>query len=319
MFMKNLMIGARIAVNQCMNIKKTEKVLIITDRDMPEELSRALMDAVGEVGAQCVLKFMEPLNRNGQEPSKEIVELMKTPDALFLVTSRSLSHTKARRDASKAGLRIASMPTVTEFSFTEGGLTADYRVVKELTRKIYERLKNVKTIKITSDNGTDFTTSVDGREWIKNDGMIHEKGSFHNLPAGETATAPLEGTSQGIVVIDRMAYYGDGIKWTVKDGFVEKIEGSEFLEKVVNEVGHDGRNIAEIGIGTNPKARIIGNILEDEKVFGTVHIAIGNSLSLGGKVDVPLHMDGIILKPKLEVDDEILIKDGKWTFLSDDS
>ena len=93
------------------------------------------------------------------------------------------------------------------------------------------------------------------------------------------------------------------------------MEGSERLEKEVNEIGKMARNIAEIGIGTNPKARVIGNILEDEKVFGTVHIAIGNNLSFGGSVDVPLHVDGIILNPTLEADGEVLIKDGKWIFL----
>jgi len=317
--MKNLMIGARIAVNQCMNVKPGEKVLIITDRKMPKELSEALMNAVREVGAHCILKFIEPLKVNGQEPSKEIAELMKTPDALFLVTSRSLSHTKARRDASKSGVRIASMPKVTEFSFSEGGLTADYRKVKELTEKMEEKLKHAKTIKITSDNGTNFVTNVEGREWFKDDGMIREKGNFHNLPAGEIATTPVEGTSQGTIVIDKMAYYGEEIKWTVNNGFAEKIEGSELLERVVNEVGHNGRNIAELGIGTNPNAKIIGNILEDEKVFGTVHIALGNNVSFGGKVDIPLHVDGIILKPTLEVDGQILIKDGEWTFLDDSS
>jgi len=130
-------------------------------------------------------------------------------------------------------------------------------------------------------------------------------------------TAPVEGTAQGIVVVDKMAYYGDDIKWTVKNGFAERIEGSELLEKVVNEIGNNARNIAEIGIGTNTNAKIIGNILEDEKVFGTVHVALGNNISFGGNVDVPLHVDGIILKPTLEADGEILIKDGKWTFLED--
>ena len=315
--MEHLMIGATTAVRQCMNVKPEEKVLIITDEKMPKELSEALMNAVKEVGAQCVLKFMEPLKRNGQEPSSEIAELMKTPDALFLVTSRSLSHTKARREASKLGVRIASMPKVTKFSFSEGGLTADYRVVKELTEKMAEKIKDAKNIRITSDNGTNFVTRVEGRKWFKDDGMIHEKGNFHNLPAGEIATGPVEGTSQGTIVIDKMAYYGEKIKWTVKNGFAEKIEGSELLEKVVNEVGHNGRNIAELGIGTNPNAKIIGNILEDEKAFGTVHIALGNNMSFGGKVDVPLHVDGIILKPTVEVDGKVLIKDGKWTFLED--
>ncbi len=304
--------GARIAVNQCMNIKPDEKVIIITDKKMPIELSEALAKAVKETGAECMIQLIPPREVNGTEPSKEIAELMKTPDALFILTSWSISHTAARRNASEAGVRIASMPKVTKFSFTEGGLTADYQEVKKLTGNMVKKLENAKKIRITSDNGTDFTASVEGREWVKDDGMIHEKGNFCNLPAGEAATAPVEGTSQGTIVIDKMAFYGEGIRYMVKNGFVEEIKGSERLEREINETGRLARNIAEIGIGTNPKAKIIGNILEDEKVFGTVHIAIGNSLSMHGKVDVPLHIDGVILKPTLEVDGKVLIKDGKW-------
>ena len=315
--MNDLIKGAKIAVNQCMKIKPSEKVIIITDKKMPIKLSEALAKAVKEVGAECMIQLVPPREVNGTEPSKEIAELMKTPDALFILTSWSLSHTAARRNATKAGVRIASMPKVTEFSFTQGGLTADYREVKRLTEIMAKKLENAKKIRITSDNGTDFTASVEGREWVKDDGMIHEKGNFCNLPAGEAAVAPVEGTSQGTVVIDKMAFYGERIRYTVRNGFVEEIKGSERLKREVNQVGRLARNIAEIGIGTNPKARIIGNILEDEKVFGTVHIAIGNSLSLHGKVDVPLHIDGVILKPTLEVDGEVLVKDGKWTFLED--
>jgi len=317
MSLDELMKGARIAVRQCMEIKPGERVIIITDKKMPIELSQALAEAVKEVQAECKIELIPSREINGTEPSKEIAELMKTPDALFILTSWSLSHTAARREATKSAVRIASMPKVTEFSFTEGGLTADYMRVKELTEKIYEKIRDAKTLRITSDNGTDFTAKVEARKWKKGDGFIDHPGSWHNLPSGELAVAPVEGTSQGIVVIDKMAFYGEGIRYTVKNGFAEKIEGSERLKKEVNKIGKMARNIAEIGIGTNPKARVIGNILEDEKVFGTVHIALGNNLSFGGSVDVPLHVDGIILKPTLEADGEILIKDGKWTFLED--
>jgi len=310
----DLMIGARIAVNQCMNIKPSEEVLIITDNKMPKSLSEALKKAVDEIGVKCTIKYMEPIKENGQEPSHEIAELMKTPDVLFLVTSKSLSHTRARREASKAGVRIASMPKVTEFSFSEGGLTTDYMIVRELIEKMHGQLKNAKIIRVTSPNGTEFTTSVENREWEEDDGLINKKGKFCNLPAGEIATAPVEGITQGTIVFDKMGELGENIKLTVRDGYAIKIEGPR-LEEAVNKIGRDARNIAEIGIGANPKARIIGNVLEDEKVFGTVHVALGNSLSLGGKVDVPLHVDGIILKPTLEVDGKIIIEDGKWTFL----
>ena len=62
--MKNLMIGAKTAVKQCMNVKPGEKVLIITDEKMPKELSEALKNAVRGVGAQRILKSMEPLKMN---------------------------------------------------------------------------------------------------------------------------------------------------------------------------------------------------------------------------------------------------------------
>lgn len=312
--LEDLMRGARIAVNQCMNIKPWERVIIITDKKMPIELSESLTKAVKEAGAESKIQSIPSREVNGTEPSKEIAELMRTPNALFIPTSWSLSHTASRREATKVGVRIASMPKVTKFSFTQGGLTADYREVKRLTEIMLKKLENAKRVRITSDNGTNFTAMINDREWMRDDGMIHEKGDFCNLPAGEAAVAPVEGTSQGTIVVDKMAFYGEGVKYTVKDGFAETIKGSERLEKEVNEIGRMARNIAEIGIGTNPKARVIGNILEDEKVYGTVHIAIGNNLSFGGSIDIPLHVDGIILKPTLEVDRKILIKDGEWTF-----
>jgi len=117
-------------------------------------------------------------------PEKSPTIIPATQKTVLLVA------TKARREATKAGVRIASMPKVTEFSFSEGGLTADYRRVKELTEIMAKKLENVKKVRITSDNGTDFTASIGGREWVKDDGMIHEKGNFCNLPAGEAAVAP---------------------------------------------------------------------------------------------------------------------------------
>jgi len=109
-----------------------------------------------------------------------------------------------------------------------------------------------------------------------------------------------------------MEEYGENIKVTIKNGYAIRIENSLELRSIVNRLGKDGRNIAEIGIGTNLKAKVIGNVLEDEKVYGTVHVALGNNASYGGDCSVAFHEDGIILKPTLEADGKILIKDGKW-------
>ena len=309
---EKLIKGARTVIRQCLKVKPGEKALILTDKKIPSSIPQILLEALKEVNAISEIKIIEPLKFDGQEPSKEIADLMKNFDVIILVTSKSLTHTKAREDACKAGARIASMPGITEFSFIEGGLTADYEEVKKSVEKIHEKVKESKEIEITSDNGTNFKAKVEGRRWFKDDGMIDEKGKFSNLPAGEVFIAPLEGTSEGILVFDKMGRFGENIKIEVKNGIAKKIEGSELLEKAIQEIGEKARNIAEIGIGANPKAKVIGNVLEDEKVLGTVHVALGNNFYFGGKIDVPFHVDGIILKPNLEVDGELLIKNGKW-------
>jgi len=69
-----------------------------------------------------------------------------------------------------------------------------------------------------------------------------------------------------------------------------------------------------LGVGTNPKAKITGNVLEDEKVFGTAHIALGNNTAFEGKVDVPVHVDGVFTKPTIFLDKKKIIEKGVFLF-----
>ncbi|MFT4326928.1 MAG: aminopeptidase, partial [Candidatus Woesearchaeota archaeon] len=107
------------------------------------------------------------------------------------------------------------------------------------------------------------------------------------------------------------------IKLEVKKGkatIVSKNKDSTKLKKLLESVGPKAYNLAELGIGTNPNAILTGNVLEDEKVLGTCHIALGNDLSYNGTNNVPIHLDGIILKPTITVDGKIIMKDGKEYF-----
>ena len=83
------------------------------------------------------------------------------------------------------------------------------------------------------------------------------------------------------------------------------------LKQQLDAVGKDARNIAEFGIGTNDSAKLSGVLLEDEKVMGTIHIALGNNVSMGGSVNVPIHLDGVVKKPTVWMDGKLLMKDGK--------
>ncbi len=149
--------------------------------------------------------------------------------------------------------------------------------------------------------------------------MYHKKGESGNLPTGETYNAPIEGTTNGIFVVDGsmagLGLIGDvNIKIEVKDGFAVKITGgrpAKKLNDMLDAVGKGARNIAEFGIGTNDSAKLSGILLEDEKVMGTVHLALGNNITMGGTFNVPIHLDGIIKKPTVYLDDKLLMKSGK--------
>jgi leucyl aminopeptidase (aminopeptidase T) len=306
--MKNVAISV---VRDCLNIKPSEKVLVLTDQKMLK-IGRILYEASQQINLKTALFVMNPTSRNGEEPPEAVASLMKKNDVIIAVTYNSLSHTKARKEATEAGVRIASMPRVAEFSFTEGGLTADYSEVDKLCRKMNAAVKNSKEIHITSKKGTGIKLSVEGRKWKIDNGLYRKKGLWGTLPAGEIFTAPVEGTANGKIFFDQIGEYGKGIELKIENGLVKELKNSTKLEKILNELGKKSRILAEIGIGCNPKAKIIGNILEDEKVMGTVHIALGNNLEGGGSNYIQFHKDGVIAKPTLEVDRKMIIKEGKW-------
>lgn len=313
---EKLAYSAEVAIRDCMAVKPGEQVLVITD-EPKRTIGRMLWEKAVEAGADAVYIEIIPRKTHGTEPPSAVAEAMKRADVILGPTSRSLSHTVARKEANKAGARIATLPDINE-DMMKRALCADYKKIGVVSEKFAAVLTAGKTVHLTTAAGTDITMSVEGREAHPDTGLNHEPGTFSNLPAGEAYIAPLEETAEGVIVVDgAMAGIGvltTPIRLTVEKGFVTGIEGgpeAARLEAMLNEHGKLARNIAELGIGTNDKAIITGNILEDEKVMGTVHLALGNSASFGGTVQVPIHLDGILNAPTLTVDGQVIIKDGK--------
>ena len=254
-----------------------------------------------------------PVGReNGEEPPKKIAEEMLKYDVILLITTKSLSHTQARRNASLRA-RIASMPNISEDMMSR--LDVDYNQMRERIEKIADILTKGNKVRILTDIGTNITMDIPGKGETDT-GIYINKGDFGNLPAGEAAVLPRN--SNGFFIVDA-TFAGTGkldkpIKITVKDNYAVKIEGGEAAKKllnIINNFGEKARNIAELGIGTNDKAKITGLTLEDEKVLGTAHIALGNNKSYGGEVDVPLHLDGVFYNPTIFVDKKKIMDKGK--------
>jgi leucyl aminopeptidase (aminopeptidase T) len=310
-----LMNGARTAVEVCMNVKPEETVLVMTDTGKVK-IAEAFAYASSALGATTVVSVMRPLARSGLEPPRPVAEAMKATNVVLIPTSTSFSHTDARREASKSGARIASMPGITEGMMSVGGLTADYHEVERLTNLASDVLDKGRIVEITTPSGTNLTMSIEGRTCLRDTGLYHgPPNTWGNLPAGEACLAPVEGTTQGVLVVDSMGgVVTQPVRVTIKNGWAQKFEGTDAakLESLLRKGDDNAFNVGELGVGTNAKARLTGAILEDEKVLGTVHIALGDNSSYpGGHSKSNIHMDGILLEPTVKVDGVLLLEKGK--------
>lgn len=325
-----------------MGLKKGEKLTVVTDIPTAEEwktkdstklteaVERSLLaKTVSEIAAEkipdCKVEFFvyPSIGKHGTYPGKDVEEKMKSADVAVAITTYSLTHTDARVNACKAGTRVASMPMfVSEMFYPGGPMAADYREIDKETKKIAEWITKANEAKVTSPGGTDITFSIKDRKGMVDAGIFMEKGAWGNLPSGEAYCAPVEGTANGKLVVEPNWYPDLKEKMTLifKNGHVTEIIGGgkigdehrnllDFKKKEEPYISR--RNLAELGIGTNPNAKRPDNILESEKIKGTVHLAIGDNSHMGGKVSADLHQDFIIPKPTWILDRKPVMKDGK--------
>jgi aminopeptidase len=304
------------ALKDYMGLKPEETLLIITD-ETEREIAYSLLEEGKKLCKEAFLVEMKSREINGQEPPQQIADLMKTVDVVICPTQKSLTHTDARREAVTYGVRVATMPGI-KIETMVRCLNADADKVIELTKKIAEALRQTAEIKVVTDKGTNITMPMKDRQVLESTGVLRVSGESGNLPSGEVYLAPWEDKSNGTIVIDgSMAGIGmltEPIKVKVVNGYAEKIEGGQDAEKLtllLDKAGREARAVAEFGIGTNYKAELIGEILEDEKVYGTIHIAFGNNKSMGGNISVGSHLDGLIKQPDVYFDGKLVMQKGK--------
>jgi len=223
-------------------------------------------------------------------------------DVVIALSYYSTTHTIFRDLLTRiCGTRYASMPLFEEVML-KGAMGVDWEKMQERIRSISRRIKKSESIEINTPNGSFLTFSTKDREVREDTGILRSKGRCGNLPAGEVFLAPVEGTAEGKLVLEwaPTRRLKRPITLHVKRGRAERVEGEEeyadFLRKKFRE-NPKNANIAEFGIGTNDRASRPDNILESEKIFGTIHIALGDNSSFGGKIRTPFHQDFVFFKP----------------------
>jgi aminopeptidase len=243
------------------------------------------------------------------------------PDVIVGLAFHSTSHTRFRSFACAAGARYGSMPLFDPVMF-DGPMAVDWKGVARRTRKAAELISRSRRIVASAPNGTYLRFDTGGRKAASDDGLLHRPGSFGNLPAGEAYLAPYEGRTQGVLVAEwsPLARLKKPLVFWIRDGLLHEVEGTgehaDLLRRKMWE-NPDNANVAELGIGTNPGASRPDNILESEKILGTIHVAFGDNHAFGGKVSTPFHQDYVVFQASVRVEASDgrrrnILRGGEW-------
>jgi leucyl aminopeptidase (aminopeptidase T) len=324
-----------------MGVKPGEKILVLSDvptrrewKDKNQsEISKMLSETLlGKTVAEivrdsfpaCQVDFYPyfSLGRSGVEPPKGMSQIMRKYQVIVAINSFSLTHTEARGGASRAGARVATMRgAIPEMFYPEGPISVDYLEVERETKFIAGFLTRAREANVVSDSGTNLTFSLKSRKGGEDTGIYVKPGKWGNLPAGEAYIAPVEGTAEGKLVVEKGWFPNlvEEMTMIFRNGEVQQIGGGGKVNQMLSQIlGLESQkkrkrcNLAELGIGTNPKARRTDITIEAEKIKGTIHIGIGDNSHMGGKVVADYHQDFVVPKPDLFLDGEKMMEKGRW-------
>jgi aminopeptidase len=305
-------------LERCLAVRSGEEVVVVVDAGT-RAIGEAITDGARGRGAEAVLMVMAERHEHGNEPPRSVAAALKAADVFVAPTTKSLSHTRARKAASEAGARGATMPGATEDMLARV-MAVDFDRMASRSRAVAALLTDADSAHVTCPRGSDLQLDLSAREGWSDDGDLTADGAFGNLPCGEGFISPRGG--KGTVVVSSLAGLGicaepavlqvDGGRITGAHGGL----GPVFVDRLAAH-GDPGRNLAELGVGTNDRAILTGSMLEDEKMLGTVHVAFGASAGIGGMVSVPIHLDAVVLEATLEIGGRRVLDAGKYVL--DDS
>lgn len=311
--------SAKKLIQTCLGIGEGEKLLIVSD-EKKVDVAYPFACAGRELGIDTT--YIEAQSQTKGDVPLITAEAMSKADALLAITSMSYSHTAARKNATQAGVRIGTMPLLTKEIATKY-LDADYDDIYNRSCFIANVLTNSSSAHFTTPYGSDVVLNIKDRIAMADSGRLVSPGAFGNLPAGEGLIAPIEDGVNGVLVMqpgDCISYIGYVLDETVleiKDGRIVSIKGNktaEAFKAMISDKDDEAVGIAELGIGTNSTAKIIGHPLLDEKVIGTVHLGFGSNSTFGGVRTSNIHYDCIVNDVTLSIDNIVYIENGKHIY-----
>jgi len=306
----------RKTIHTCLKLKPEEPLMILID-EPHRELGYIILKTALRVSNQSFLIEIKQLHKLHQEPPATIEQLMKQMKAIIVATSVSLYHSKAVRTACHHGARILCLSQLT-LEIIARSINTDFDFIEEKSNRLADLFSIGKSVQLTTPAGTNISTSISRRKGVANTGLVQEAGMIAALPSGEAWIQPENEKTEGVIVIDgSLGVFGmvkNPIELNIKNGYIKKIIGdheAEYLRKMLKSYGRQARFLAELGVGTNPKAKITGQSIEDEKALGTVHFVFGDAGYERGNDQHQYHINAILKNPTLKIDGRLIVESGE--------
>jgi aminopeptidase len=321
--------GARNAVQVCLRVQPSEKVCVITD-EATLEIAAAITHELEKLGAPYRAWVLEDLaERPLTDLPAQILEDLETSQVSIFAVQVQRNELRSRMQmtdvVNRRKIRHAHMVNINRQIMLEG-MRADFQKVDRLSAKVVAMVRKARRVRATTAAGTDLTAELNPNyHWLKTSGIITPE-KWGNLPGGEIFTTP--GEVNGTFVIDGVvgdylcAKFGNLqenplIIHMKNNRLTEAHSENHELEDDFWKYTHTDENsdrVGEFAIGTNIDLKdVIGQILQDEKYPG-VHIAFGNPYGAhtGAEWDSSTHIDVVGRKFNIWVDDEQIMRDGKF-------
>jgi leucyl aminopeptidase (aminopeptidase T) len=317
---KDLMPTARQIVEETLGVQPGELATIVTDFKCPKRVTMALARCLRHLGAEVTVVTMSPRDRGGIDPPVTVAGAMSASRVIVTQTSFGMFHTDTVRETLARGGRVCEFWGVTEDMMVRGGLTENPVWLEKTTRRLAELMDKASEARLETPNGTDLRIELKGRRALALAGTARSSGSWCSLPAGEAVVCPVEGSSHGKLVEPYLVEHRDirrprePLELTIRSGNVTEVKGgreAQRLRRLLDEIGPSARNIAEFALGTNRRCRIETGLREAKKTWGTAHVGIGDSKSLGGTVESPLHVDFVFVQPTVWLDEHEVVREGR--------
>ena len=307
--------GVEIILFQLGNLKKNEKVCIIVDQHTSEigSIFQKLCDD-NEIPSKTFL--VSNLQMHGIEPPEEVAQTMIDSDLVLGLTSFSMAHTKARKNASFNKTRYLSLPNYSVDVLSHESLTANFEKLSKNALFVSNKFSKGKKISISTEKGTSITFDISGRKGNFAPGFVNDTILLGSPPHIEANIAPIENNSNGILVVDgsipipQIGKLDESVILEIKNGSIISIDGTskqtKILQTMFEKYGPKSRVLAELGIGFNNLSKICGNMLIDEGTFGTFHCGFGSNSTIGGLNEINFHLDFVFKCDELKIDNQTI-------------